>query len=162
VEGDVGKFTAERGAINRKADAVEPFVHPNGILAHALADDIERDLVIAKGAAGDARKICEGVIPRELVAREVEALAGEATGVLEDANGDRPDVHDRNLREHPCRWKRRRVDPFSELLFHEIDVFHEGNGRKNRRADTDFGDVLLDLVLAVEVRNARLSVGGAD
>jgi hypothetical protein len=38
----------------------------------------------------------EGVIPRELVAREVEALAREATGVLEDANGDRPDVRDGN------------------------------------------------------------------
>ena len=56
VEGDVGKFTAERGAIHRKTDAVEPFVHLDGILAHALADDIERDLVIGKGAAGDARE----------------------------------------------------------------------------------------------------------
>jgi hypothetical protein len=43
VEGDVGKFTVERGAIHRKTDAVEPFVHPGGILAHALADDIGRD-----------------------------------------------------------------------------------------------------------------------
>ena len=103
MEGDVGKLTAERGAIHRKTDAVEPFVHPNGILAHALADDIERDLVIAEGAAGDAREDGEGVIPRELVAREVEALAREATGVLEDANGDRADVRDRNLRERPCR-----------------------------------------------------------
>jgi hypothetical protein len=60
VEGDVGKLTPERGAIHRKTDAVEPFVHPNGILAHALADDIERDPVIAN--------------PRELVAREVKAL----------------------------------------------------------------------------------------
>jgi len=48
------KLTPEGGAIHRKTDAVEPFVHPNGILAHALADDIERDLVIAKGAAGAA------------------------------------------------------------------------------------------------------------
>jgi len=78
VEGDVGKLTPERGAIHRKTDAVEPFVHPNGILAHALADDIERDLVIAKGAAGDTREDGEGVIPRELVAREVETLAGAA------------------------------------------------------------------------------------
>src|SRR5439155_25725888 len=58
------------------------FVHPNGILAHALADDIERDLVIAKGAAGDTREDGEGFIPRELVARDVEALAGEATRAL--------------------------------------------------------------------------------
>jgi hypothetical protein len=46
VEGNVGKFTAKRGAIHRKTDAVEPFVHLDGILAHALADNIERDLVI--------------------------------------------------------------------------------------------------------------------
>jgi len=76
--------------IHRKTDAVEPFVHPNGILAHGLADDIERDLVTAKGAAGDTREYGEGVIPRELVAREVEALAREATGVLKDANATAP------------------------------------------------------------------------
>src|SRR5580704_7514332 len=56
----------------------------------------------------------------------------------------------------------RRVDSFCELLFYEIEVLHEGNGRENRCADADFGDVLFDLVLAVEVRNARLSVSGAD
>ena len=39
-----------------KTGAVEPFVHPNGILAHALADDIERDLVVGEGTAGDARE----------------------------------------------------------------------------------------------------------
>ncbi len=44
MEGDVGEFTAKRGAIHRKTDAVEPFVHLDGILAHALADDIKRDL----------------------------------------------------------------------------------------------------------------------
>ena len=159
MEGDVGKFTPERGAIHCKTDAVEPFVHPNGILAHALADDIERDLVIAKGAAGDTREDGERVIPRELVAREVEALAREATGVLEDANGDRPDVRRRQLARAPSSAGAPRVDPFSELLFHEIEVLHEGNGRENRCADADFGDVLFDLVLAVEVRDARLSVG---
>src|SRR6201981_536005 len=119
VEGDVGELTAERGAIHRKTDAVEPFVHLNGILAHALADDIERDLVIAKGAPGDARENGHGVIPGELVAREVKAFAGEATGVLEDANGDHANVRDGNLRE------RRRVDPFSELVSNEIQVLHE-------------------------------------
>ena len=152
----------ERGAIYHKTDAVEPFVHPGGILAHALADDIERDLVIGKGAAGDARENGEGVIPRQFVAREVAALAPAATGVLEDANGDRPDVRDGNLRERPCLRERRRVDPFSELLFREIEVLHEGNGCENRCADAELGDVLFDLVLALEVRSARLSVGGAD
>jgi hypothetical protein len=77
-------------AIHHKTDAVEPFVHPGGILAHALTDDIERDRVLGKGAAGDARENGEGVIPRQFVAREVEALVRAATGVLEDANGDRP------------------------------------------------------------------------
>ena len=119
MKGDVGKLTAERGAIHRKTDAIEPFVHLGPILAHALADDIERDLVIGKGAAGDARKYGDGFISRGLVACEVEALAREATGVLEDANGDRPDVRDGNLRERPCRRERRRVDPFRELLFPE-------------------------------------------
>src|SRR5260370_21495042 len=53
VEGNVGKFTAKRRAIHRKTDAVEPFVHLDGILAHALADNIERDLGVGKVAAGD-------------------------------------------------------------------------------------------------------------
>src|ERR1700680_3500404 len=98
VEDDIGELTAERGAIHCKTDAIEPFVHPDGILAHALADDIERNLVVAKGAAGDTREDGEGVIPRELVAREVEALAREATGVLKGANRERANVRDRNLR----------------------------------------------------------------
>jgi len=63
VEGNVGELTAERGAIHRKTDTIEPFVHPDGILAHALADDIERDLVIAEATSGDARENGEGVIP---------------------------------------------------------------------------------------------------
>ena len=120
MEGDVGKFTAERGAIHRITDAVKPFVHPDRILAHALADDIERHLLIGKGAAGDARENGEGIIAREIVAREVEALAREASGVLEDTNGDGSDVCDGNLRKCPCRRERRRVDPFSQLLFREI------------------------------------------
>src|SRR5260370_32640007 len=111
VEGDVGELTAERGAIHRKTDAVEPFVHPNGILIHALADDIERDLVIVKRAADNARENGEGVIPRELVAREVEALAREAARVLEEADGDRPDVHDVTLRQRPPRREPPGVHP---------------------------------------------------
>src|SRR5260370_823089 len=83
-------------ALDRKADAGERFVHPSGIVAHALEDDIELDLVIGKGGAGDAAEDGEGVLPRELVAGEVEALAGEAPGVLKDANGDRPNVRDSN------------------------------------------------------------------
>ena len=162
LESDVGKFTVKRGAIHRKTDAVEPFVHLDGILAYALADNIERDLVIGKVAAGDTGENGHGVIPRELVAREVETLAGEASGVLEDANGDRPDIWNGNLSQRPCRRERRRVDPFRQLLFHKIEVLHEGNGRENRCADADFGNVLFDLVLAVEVRNARLLVGGSD
>src|SRR5260370_14157830 len=126
VEGDVGELTAERGAIHRKTDAVEPFVHPNGILAHALADDIERDLVIVKRAAGNARENGEGVIPRELVAREVEALAREATRVLEEADGDRPHVRDGNLRERPRRRDRRGVGPFSQPLLREVEVLPDG------------------------------------
>ena len=98
VEGNVGKFAAKRGAIHRKTDAVELFVHLGGIRAHALADNVERDLVIAKVAAGDARENAHGLITRELVAREVETLAGEASGIFEDANGDRPDIWNGNLR----------------------------------------------------------------
>ena len=162
MEGNVGKFTAKRGTIHRKTDAVEPFLHFDGILAHTLADDIEWDLVVRKRAAGDSRENGHRFIPRKLVAREVETLAGETTGVLEDANGNRPDVCDGNLREGSGRRECRRVNPFSKLLFYEIEVLHEGYGRENRCADADFGDVLLYLILAVEMRNARLSVGGAD
>src|SRR5258708_20032174 len=68
-KGDVGKLTAERGAIHRKADAVEPFVHLGPILAHPLAHAIDRDLVVREGAAGDARQNGNDVIARKLVAR---------------------------------------------------------------------------------------------
>src|SRR4029077_10599457 len=48
VETNIGKFTAERGAIHRKTDAVKPFIHLDSILSHTLADHIERDLKVTK------------------------------------------------------------------------------------------------------------------
>src|ERR1700689_1774849 len=86
LESDVGKFTAKRGAIYRKAYTLEPFVHLDGVLAHALADDIERDLKIRKRVADDARENAHGLVPGEFIAREIETLAGEAGGLLQDAN----------------------------------------------------------------------------
>ena len=75
VKGDVGEFAAERGAIDGVADAVEPLVHPHAVLAHALADDVERHLVVGEGAAGDAREYGDDVAAREVVAAEIEALS---------------------------------------------------------------------------------------
>ncbi len=54
-------------------------------------------LEIGERATGDARENGEGVTPREFVAREVDALADEATG-------DRLDLRDGNLPERPC-WR---------------------------------------------------------
>lgn len=65
-------------------------------------------------------------------------------------------------RERPRRREHRRVDPFGNLLSHEIEVLYEGDGRQNRCPDADFGNMLFHLILAVKVRNARLSVGVAD
>jgi hypothetical protein len=120
VESNIRKFTAERGAIHRKTDAIEPFVHLDSVLAHALSNGMKWDLVIAKGAPGDARENGHGLIPCEFVAREVEAFTREATGILKHTDRDRPDVRDGNLREGSCRGERRRVNPFRKLLFYEI------------------------------------------
>jgi hypothetical protein len=43
-----------------------------------------------------------------------------------------------------------------------VEVIHEVDGRQDRGAYADLGDVLFDLELAVEVRNACLSIGGPD
>jgi hypothetical protein len=48
------------------------------------------------------------------------------------------------------------------LLFAEMEVLHKIDGRQDRRTYADLGDVLFDFVLAVEVRDARLSIGRAD
>jgi hypothetical protein len=90
VEGDVGELTAERCAIDRVADTVEPLVHLGAVLTHELADDVQRDLEISERATGDPGEDGEDVVGRELVAPEVETLACEAAWVLEDANGDGP------------------------------------------------------------------------
>jgi len=58
-------------------------------------------LVVAERASGDARENCENVVPRELVAGEVEAPTRKAGWIFEDANGNRPDVRDADLRERP-------------------------------------------------------------
>jgi len=113
VEGDVGELTAERCAIDREADTVEPLVHLGAVLTHALADDVQRDLEIGERATGDTREDGEDVVARELVAPEVEALACEAAWVLEEAKGDGPDVRDGDLRELSRRRERRGVDAFA-------------------------------------------------
>jgi hypothetical protein len=155
---DVGKLTAERRAIDREAD----IVHLGAVLTHALADDVQWDLEIGERATGDTREDRDDVVARELVAPEVEALACEAAWFLEEANGDGPDVRDGDLRELSRRRERRGVDALRELLFAEMEVLHEIDGRQDRGACADLSDVLFDLVLAVEMRDACLSIGGAD
>src|SRR4029077_10483625 len=49
----------------------------------------------------------------------------------------------------------RGVDALRELLFAEMEVLHEIDGRQDRGTYADLGDVFFDLVLAVEVRNTR-------
>jgi hypothetical protein len=88
AKGDVGELTAERCAIDRVADTVEPLVHLDAVLTHALADDIQRDLEIGEWATADTREDGDDVVARELVAPKVEALACKAARVLEEANGD--------------------------------------------------------------------------
>jgi hypothetical protein len=119
VKGDAGKLTAERCAIDRVADTVEPLVHLGAVLTHALADDVQRDLEIGERATGDTRDDGDDVVARELVASEVEALASEAAWLLEEANGGGPDVRDGDLRELSRRRERRGVDALRELLFAE-------------------------------------------
>jgi hypothetical protein len=46
------------------------------------------------------------------------------------------------------------VDAFRELLFDEMEVLHEIGGRQDCGGYVDLGDVLFDLVLAGEVRDA--------
>jgi hypothetical protein len=43
-----------------------------------------------------------------------------------------------------------------------VEVVHKVDGCQDRGAHADLGDVLFDVVLAVEVRNACLSIGRAD
>ena len=106
VEGDVGELTAERCAIDRVADTVEPLVHLGGVLTHALADEVQWDLEVNKPATGDTGEDGDHVVARELVAPQIEALACKAAWVLEEANGDGPDVRDGDLRELPRRRQR--------------------------------------------------------
>src|ERR1700750_1860743 len=48
VKGDVGELAAERFPVDRVADTIEPLVHLDGVLAHALADDVERNLNVGE------------------------------------------------------------------------------------------------------------------
>jgi len=64
-------------------------------------------------------------------------------------------------RELSRRRERRSVDALRELFFAEMEVLHEIDRRQDRGAYADLGDVLFDLVLAVEVRDGCLSIGGA-
>src|SRR5207244_4218456 len=97
-----------------------------------------------------------------LVAPEVEPLPREAVWLLEDSDRDGSDVLDGNLRERSGRRERRGVDALRELLPAEEQVLHEVDGRQDGGPHADSCDVLFDLVLAVEVRNAGLPIGRAD
>src|SRR5262249_22757514 len=120
VKRDAGKLAAERGGIERVADVVEPLVHLRAVVAHALAEDVGRDLVVGERLAGDGGEDGDHVVARELVPPEVEALAGEAARVLENGDGDRPDVGDGDLRELAGRRQRVGVDTLGELFPPEI------------------------------------------
>src|ERR1700692_1927547 len=72
VKGDAGEVAGERCAIDRVADTVEPLVHLGGVLTHALADDVQRDLEIGESATGDTRENGDNVVARKLVAPDVE------------------------------------------------------------------------------------------
>jgi hypothetical protein len=87
-----GELVTKRCAIDREADVIEPFAHLGAVLTHALADDVQRDLEIGERASDDTREDGDDVVARELGAPEVEALADEAARLLEEPNGDGPDV----------------------------------------------------------------------
>src|ERR1019366_4689389 len=162
VESDVGKLTTQRRVVHRVTDTAKPLEHLRAVLAHPLPDDVQRDLEVGERATRDAREDGDYLVARELVAPEVEALARKVIRVLEDAGRDGPDVRDSDSRERPRPWEWRGVDALRELLLAEIEFLHEKAGGEDRGPHADLGDVLLDLVLAVEVRNARLSICGAD
>jgi hypothetical protein len=106
VKGDIGELAAERCTIDREADTVEPLIDRDAVLAHALADDVQRDLKIGEGATADTGEDGEDVVARKLIAPEVEALACE---VFEKANGYGSDVRKGDLREPSRRRERRGV-----------------------------------------------------
>ena len=107
VKGDVGKLTAERCAIDREADTVEPLVHPGAVLAHALADDVHRDPEIGERATGDTREDGADVLcaleervpilclrPRlEVVKGDVGELTAERCAIDREADTVEPLVH---------------------------------------------------------------------
>jgi hypothetical protein len=134
AKGDIGELAAERCAIDREADTVEPLIHLGAVFTHALADHVLRDLEIDERATGHPREDCEDVVARKLVAPEVEALACEAARVLEEANGDGTNVREGDLRELSCRRERRGVDALRKLLFAEMEVLHEIDRRQDRGA----------------------------
>jgi hypothetical protein len=94
---------------------VEEHIAKIGVRAIVLAP--VENLHFGEWATGDTGEDGEDVVARKLVTPEVEALACEAAWVLEEANGDGPDVRDGDLRELSCRRERRGVDALRELLF---------------------------------------------
>jgi len=76
VESDIGKFTAELGAIHRKTDAVKPFIHLDSILSHTLADHIERKSSVYEGKLGErvAAPIVTVVVAVWMIASAVVAV----------------------------------------------------------------------------------------
>ena len=86
AEGDVARLTVEGGAIHRIPDT------PSSPMRWRMTSSGSWSL--ATGRPLTRERNGDDVIPRKLVAREVEAPARAAAGVFEDANGDRPDVHD--------------------------------------------------------------------
>src|ERR1700755_2243244 len=92
VKADVGKFALQRGTINGETDTVKPLIHFYSVVAHALANDFERDLKIGDGPGDDLRKNSHGFVTGEFIASKIEALAGETIRVFKDADSDCADV----------------------------------------------------------------------
>src|SRR5207253_9333554 len=95
------------------------------------------------------------------VRRDVDSLAEETLTTFDDEGGELRDVFDRDLLQTTRRGHCYRDRPLCDAGRHPLGekVLHEEDRRDDRERYAGFANLLLDLELAVEMRNACRPVG---
>src|SRR5215210_2753543 len=159
VEGDEPwMLLSQGGNVGLVAVIIEPPVHDGGLLAHLLLELVPGRLEAIDLVSDHARKRSGYLGHCHLVPREVYLAPDPAVRVLEGHGGEDADVVGVDHLEGLVRIERLGERAAEDQLPHVLPVLHKEDRTQYRVRYATAAHVLLDLPLALEVRNSSLPV----
>src|SRR5215210_1015487 len=159
LEGDERwMFLSQGGDVGLVAMIVEPPVHNGVLLAHLPLELLPGHLEVIDLASDHPRKRVGYLGHGHLIPREVYLASDPAVRVLEGHGGEDADVVGIDHLEGLVGVQRLREHTAEDRLPHVLPVLHEEDRPQYRVRYAAAAHVLLNLPLALEVRNSSLPV----